>query len=77
MLVVGPGVAADSESNLRTFRFSGAPCVASVGFGDLSPALVGNVVVAATSASANPPCVRSDYSVPPGLRHRRSASESA
>jgi hypothetical protein len=77
MLVVGPCVAADSESNLRTFRFSGAACAALFGFDTLSPALVGNVVVAATSALANPPCVRSDCSAPPGLRHRRSASESA
>ncbi len=77
MLVVGPLVAADSESNLRTFRFSGAPRAASVGFSQLSLALVGNLAAAVSAAPAGSPCASSDNNAPPGLRHRRCAPELA
>jgi hypothetical protein len=77
MLVVGPWVAADSESNLRTFRVGGASCTASAGFRSVNPALVGNVLVAARAASAHSPCAFDDNDAPPGLRHRRCAPELA
>jgi hypothetical protein len=77
MLVVGPLVAADSESNLRTFRFSGAPCAASVGFDPLSLAVVGNVLVALPAAPVRLPRAFGHDDAPPGLRLRRSAPELA
>ena len=77
MFVVGPLVAADSESNLRTFRFGGAPCAASVGFDQMNPALVGNLVVAVRAALACSPRALSDNDAPPGLRLRRCAPEPA
>jgi hypothetical protein len=77
MRVVGPWVAADSESNLRTFRISGASRAAPAGLSALSPAPVGNVVVAASDAAACSPRDRSDCSAPPGFRHRRAAPERA
>ena len=77
MLVVGPLVAADSESNLRTFRFGGASCAASVGFVSMNPALVGNLPVAMHAASAHSPWAFSDNDVPPGPRLRRFAPELA
>ena len=77
MPAIGPVVAADSESNLRTFRSGGAPCVAFAGFSDLSLAPVGNRLVTVSDARACSSCVRSDCNAPPGLRHRRFASERA
>jgi hypothetical protein len=77
MLVVGPWVAADSESNLRTFRFGGAACAASAGFVSVNPALVGNRVVSGRAAPARSPRACSDNDASPGLRHRRSAPELA
>ncbi len=77
MLAVGPLVAADSESNLRTFRFVGAPRAASARFPSVNRALVGNVVVAVSPASALPTCGFGDNDAPPGLRHRRHAPEFA
>jgi hypothetical protein len=71
---VGPLVAADRESILRTFRFGGTPRAASVGFEELSLALVGNLVLAASAGSA---WARGDRAAPPGLRHRRFAPELA
>jgi hypothetical protein len=77
MLAVGPLVAADSESNLRTFRFAGASRAASAGFLPVNPALAGNVVVAGCRASAWAPCAFGDNDAPPGPRHRRIAPEFA
>jgi hypothetical protein len=77
MSVVGPLVAADSESNLRTFRLVGTPRAASAGFDEMSPALVGNLRVAASAASARSPCAFGDNTAPPGSRHRRCAPELA
>jgi len=70
-------VAADSESNLRIFRSSGASRVAPAGLSALSPVPVGNVVVAASDAAACSPRESSDRNAPPGSRHRRAAPERA
>jgi hypothetical protein len=77
MLGVGPWVAADSESNLRTFRFVGAPRVESARFPSVNRGLAGNVLVAVSAASAMRPCAFGDNEAAPGLRHRRQAPESA
>jgi sorbitol-specific phosphotransferase system component IIA len=74
---VGPLVAADSESILRTFRSGGTPRAASVGFNELSLALVGNLAVALSAALAGSACTTSVCDAPPGLRHRRFAPELA
>jgi hypothetical protein len=60
--VVGPFVAADSESNLHHFRFVVAPSDASAGN-----------VVAARHTSAVKPWGIGNRHVPAGLRHRRCA----
>lgn len=77
MPAVGPVVAADSESNLRTYRSTGASRAAFAGLSTLSPALVGNLMVAPSDAAACSPRDRGDCSAPPGLRHRRIAPELA
>jgi hypothetical protein len=77
IIAVGPLVAVDSESILRTFRFGGTPRAASVGFKELSLALVGNLAVAASAASTGSACAPGDCDAPPGLRHRRFAPELA
>jgi hypothetical protein len=74
---VGPLVAADRESILRTFRFGGTPRAASVGFKELSLALFGNLVLAASAASAGSAWAPGDCDAPPGPRHRRFAPELA
>jgi hypothetical protein len=74
---VGPLVAADRESILRTFRFGGTPRAASVGFKQLSLALVGNLAVVASAASAGSARSPGACDAPPGLRHRRVAPELA
>jgi hypothetical protein len=76
-MLSGPVAAVDSESNLHAFRIGGAPRAASVGFRNLSPVRVGNVLVAASNVSAVAPGIRSHHGAPPGLRHRRFAPESA
>ena len=77
MLAVGPWVAADSESILRTFRFVGASCAASAASRDLTLALAGERVSFMTAVPAAMADVFSDNDAPPGLRHRRFAPESA
>ena len=77
MRVVGPVVAADSESILRTFRFVGASCAASVAPRDPTLARMGRRVSIVTAVSASSPDAFSDNDAPPGLRHRRLAPESA
>jgi len=76
MPVVGPLVAADSESNLRIFRIAGASCAASVAVNassDLTPARPGRLATPLPdAASASSAC-----DAPPGQRHRRIAPESA
>ena len=70
MPVVGPLVAADSESNLRTFRSSGAPRAAPAGFGDHEPcAPVGDAVRCARvdAVGACAARARSTARAPPGL----------
>lgn len=77
MCAVGPWVAADSESILRTFRFVGASCAASVAPRDLTLARPGKRVFVMTAVSAASPGAFSDNDAPPGLRHRRFAPELA
>jgi hypothetical protein len=76
MLVVGPLVAADSESILRTFRIVGAMCAASAGSSEssgLTPARFGRRSTSLPLAAA----AVGDHDAPPGLRHRRIAPELA
>ena len=73
MHVVGPVVAADSESILRIFCFVGASCAASVAPRGLTLARFGKRVKALSIAAG----LFSDSDAPPGLRHRRLAPESA
>lgn len=77
MRLVGPWVAADSESILRTFRFVGAVCAASVAPRDLTLARPGERVSFMTAVPAAMSDAFSDNDAPPGLRHRRLAPESA
>jgi hypothetical protein len=77
MRAVGPWVAADSESILRTFRFVGASCAASVAPRDLTLARPGERVSFMTAVPAAMADAFSDNDAPPGLRHRRFAPESA
>jgi hypothetical protein len=80
---VGPVVAADSEQNLRTFRFSGASGAASVGFDETSPATVGSHLGAAPFAPAlvhgalSESCTVAGMRLHLGPRHRRGAPEPA
>jgi len=74
MRAVGPWVAADSESILRTFRFVGAPCAASVAPRGLTLVPPDRRVSVMTAVSSD---AFSDNDAPPGLRHRRLAPESA
>lgn len=62
MLVVGPVVAADSESNLHSICSSGAPCAASAGFEASNRAWFGNLIVAGSASCG-----------PAAPRHRRGA----
>jgi hypothetical protein len=74
MRAVGPLVAADSESNLRTSRIVGASCAASVASTSSSdPTLAhrGKRVTPSPVAVA----ILGDTHAPPGLRHRRLAPE--
>jgi hypothetical protein len=81
MRVVGPLVAADSESNLLAFRFVGASRAASAMSRDMSLGLVGGLAAAASNTAMHSPCAIGDSfgdnAAPPGLRHRRCASELA
>ena len=72
MRVVGPLVAADSESNLRTFRIRGALCAAPVASSGQTLARRGERV---TSLSCVVAAVGDG--APPGSRHRRIAPERA
>jgi hypothetical protein len=80
ILVVGPVVAADSESNLRTFRFIGTLGAATVGLDHSSPTLVGCHLGALPFAPASSQGALSESCTPAGLRqhlgprhHRRVA----
>ena len=77
MRAVGPCVAADSESILRTFRFVGASRAASVAPRGLTLARPGQRVSFVTAVPAAMVDALSDNDAPPGLRHRRFAPESA
>jgi len=77
MRAVGPWVAADSESILRTFRFVGAACAASVAPRDLTLVRPGQRVFVMPAVSAVSSDAFSDNDAPPGLRHRRLAPELA
>jgi hypothetical protein len=70
-------VAADSESILRTFRFIGASCAASVAQSDLTLARPGERAFVTSAMSAAAADAFSDIDAPPGLRHRRFAPEPA
>jgi hypothetical protein len=75
MRAVGPWVAADSESNLRTSRIAGASCaapVASIISSDPTLARGGRRVTSLPAAA-----IVSDNDAPPGPRHRRPAPERA
>jgi len=75
MRVVGPLVAADSESNLRTFRIRGALCAAPVA----SSASSGQTLARRGERVTSLPCVAAAVGdgAPPGSRHRRIAPERA
>jgi hypothetical protein len=77
MHVVGPVVAADSESNLRTLRFVGASRAAMAMSRDMSLGLSAgwpNMVMQSPRALSD---LSGDNAAPPGFRHRRSAPELA
>ena len=80
---VGPVVAADSEQNLRTLRFSGASGVASARFGQTNLAMVGNPSGGAPFAPGFAPgassecCTHAGMCLHLGPRHRRIAPELA
>ena len=80
MRVVGPLVAADSESILRLLRFVGASRASSAMSRDMRLGLVGSLVAAASNTAVHPPFAIGesfeDNAAPPGFRHRRTASES-
>ncbi len=81
MRVVGPLVAADSESNLRILRTVGASRAASLQPSGSSLGLVGGLSAVAPNAAMHSPRASSekfgDDAAPPGLRHRRPAPELA
>jgi|GEM_PF-5377760 len=77
MHAVGPWVAADSESNLRTFRIRGAQCAAPVA-SNASSASSGQTLARRGQRMTSLPCVAAlvgDDDAPPGSRHRRFAPE--
>jgi len=74
MRAVGPVVAADSESNLRTSRIAGVSCAASVASNassDPTLARCGKRVASLAVMAA----IIGDGHAPPGRRHRRIAPE--
>jgi len=74
MRVVGPLVAADSESNLRTFRIRGALFTAPVASSSSSGQTLARRGERVTSSPGVAAAVGDD-DAPPGSRHRRTAPE--
>jgi len=81
MRVVGPLVAADSESNLHPLRTVGASSAAPLQPSGPSFGLVDGLVAAVSNVAMHSPRAFSekfgDAAAPPGLRHRRRAPELA
>ena len=78
---VGPLVAADSESNLRTLRTVGASRAAPLQPSGSSFGLVGGFMAVVSNVAMHSPRAFSekfgDNAAPPGLRHRCRAPELA